>query len=57
MRKGEDAAVLVQRDDRCKTLAELQAAAWHLYDEITERNRATRAAARLLKSKTSRHRR
>jgi hypothetical protein len=57
MRKGDAAAVLVQRYPRCKTLDELQAEAWDLYDEITERNRATRAAAKALKLKVARHRR
>jgi hypothetical protein len=55
MRKGDDDAVLNQRDHRCKTLDELQAETRHLYDEITERNRATRAAAKILKHKIARH--
>jgi len=55
MRKGDDDAVLNQRRDPCKTLDELQAETRHLYDEITERNRATRAAAKISKHKTARH--
>ena len=47
MRKRDDAAVLVEGHNRWKTLDELQAETWRLYDEITERSCAMNAAADL----------